>query len=178
MSEGGGTQTSLAYLNFALVHWIWWLKGKTAQGIKYWSCIDEHFGQRAPEWKSESTYIMTRFKYTDQMLLQKRCSGPQEVLIDIYWHQTWVRPIFSFDSTQPQKVLIRLMTHNGFTRLDSNPLTIQCGFLKFASNRLTTQKASRILIQTTSRLKNFSESWFEATHDLMMLLIPSFLWPV
>ena len=45
-----------------------------------------------------------------------------------------------FDSTQ-------LMTHNRYTRIDSNRpngLT-QNGFLKFDSNRLTTQKASRIL---------------------------------
>ena len=63
--------------------------------------------------------------------------------------QTWVRlnsVSESFDMTQ-------LVTRNGFTRLDSNQLTTQrVKFdVKFDSNRLITQKASRILIKSTEK---------------------------
>ena len=60
----------------------------------------------------------------------------------------------------------KLMTHNGFTGIDSNQLTTQNGFLKLDSNRLTTQKASRILwIKSTHDSKNFPRFWFKSTHD-------------
>ena len=87
-----------------------------------------------------------------------------------------------FDSTQ-------LMTHNRYTRIDSNRpngLT-QNGFLKFDSNRLTTQKASRILwiksTQDSNRPRSTHDSkkhlayWFESGHDSMIRINFSFRWP-
>ena len=49
-----------------------------------------------------------------------------------------------FNSVSESFHRTQLMTHNGFTRIDSNLVTTQNGFLKFDSNRLMTQKDSRI----------------------------------
>ena len=112
------------------------------------------------------------------------CSIDRSLMIDRKrqsWEYMWYPDMgttFLFDWTQSQKVdPTQLTTHNCFTRLDSSQLTTQNGFLKLDSNRLTTQKPSRILIQINTWLKNSPESWFESTHDSMMLLIPSFVWP-
>ena len=105
------------------------------------------------------------------------------------FQQTTERLIFLFDSTQSQKILIRLnSTHNGFTRIDSNQLTTQNfwnliqidsqlkippgfwfksthdskSFQEFWVNRLVTQK-------------NYLEYWFKSAHDSMLFWIPSLL---
>ena len=60
----------------------------------------------------------------------------------------------SFDSN-------KLITHNGFTRLDLNKLTTQNDFLK-------------VWFKSTHD-SIFSESWIESTHDSMILFFPSFV---
>ena len=74
------------------------------------------------------------------------------------------------------------MTHNDFTRIDSNQLMSQNGFLKFDPNRLIAQKVSRIFRfklthDSKKALQNFDsnrhmtqtvEYWFELSRDSMI----------
>ena len=87
---------------------------------------------------------------------------------------------FLFDSTQSQKVFIRLsswlaqwLCKNWFKTSHDSKWISQIwfqlthdskSFHNFDLNQLTTEK-------------KLSESWFESAHDSMMLFIPSFVWP-
>ena len=104
--------------------------------------------------------------------------------------QTWVRlNSFWFDSTQSQKAFIRLMTHNGFTRIDSISSRLKMDFwnlieidswLKklsecFDSNQLTTQKNPEFWFELTHDSKNFRilnriKSWLNYSNQLLISL--------
>ena len=63
----------------------------------------------------------------------------------------------SFVSTQ-------LITHNGFTRIDSNQLTTQDRFSKFDLTH-DSKRFQNILNQVNSRLQKLSKTWFKSTYD-------------
>ena len=68
------------------------------------------------------------------------------------------------------------MTHNVFTRIDSNQLMTQNGFLKFDLDRLTAQKAfrnfdsNRLMTQKLSIMLIRIKSWLNDSNQLLISL--------
>ena len=116
---------------------------------RYWDISDPlHLNRKTSLCHGWVCFISRRYRFTSVYHIDNVSS--------CYRKQTWVRLIFfiRFNSVSESFDSIQLMTHNGFTRINSNQLTTQNGLPKFDG-----------LIQIDSRLKMLPEFWFKCTHD-------------
>ena len=127
-------------------------------------------------WMTDCMRLLDRgeSKYSPRKGPINKTKGPSSTQT---WN--WVRHTFlRCYSVSESFYSSRLMTHNGFTRIDSNQLTNQSRFLKFDSNRLMTQKASRFFIQINSRLNKLFRILIRINSWLNDVIHSLFVWPL